>query len=44
MGYQAVTLAVKAANGEAVEDVDTGSKWYNAENIDSEEISVLLYD
>ena len=44
MGYQAVTLAVKATNGEAVEDVDTGSKWYNAENIDSEEISVLLYD
>ena len=44
MGYQAVTLAGKAANGEAVEDVDTGSKWYNAENIDSEEISVLLYD
>ena len=44
MGYQAVTLAVKAARGESVEDVDTGSKWYNAENIDSDEISVLLYD
>ena len=27
-------LAVKAARGESVEDVDTGSKWYNAENID----------
>ena len=44
MGYQAVTLAVKAARGESVEDVDTGSKWYNAENIDSDDISVLLYD
>jgi ribose transport system substrate-binding protein len=44
MGYQAVTLAAKAARGESVEDVDTGSKWYNAENIDSDDISVLLYD
>lgn len=44
MGYQAVGLAVLAANGDAVVDVDTGSKWYNAENIDDDEIAILLYD
>ena len=44
MGYQAVVLAVKAANKEAVADVDTGSKWYNAGNIDNEDIAILLYD
>jgi len=44
MGYQAVTLAVKAAGGESVEDVDTGSHWYDSSNIDDEDISVLLYD
>ena len=37
-------LAVKAANGEAVTDVDTGAQWYNAENIDDEMISMLVYD
>ena len=44
MGYQAVGLAVRAANKESVSDVDTGSKWYNAANIDNEDIAVLLYD
>jgi len=44
MGYHAVELAIKAANGETVADVDTGSKWYNSENMDSEDISILLYD
>lgn len=44
MGYQAVTLAVRAADGQAVEDVDTGSHWYNADNIDDPMISELLYD
>ena len=44
IGYQAVALAVAAANGEAVEDVDTGAQWYNAENIDDEMISLLVYD
>ena len=43
-GYKAVELAVKAANGEKVADVDTGSKWYNAKNIDNEDIAILLYD
>ncbi len=44
IGYKAVELAVKAANGEAVEDVDTGAQWYNSENIDDEMISLLVYD
>jgi len=44
IGYQAVALAVAAANGEAVSDVDTGAQWYNSENIDDEMISLLVYD
>lgn len=44
IGYQAVDLAVKAAHGETVEDVDTGAKWYNASNIDDADIAELVYD
>ena len=44
IGYKAVELAVKAANGEAVEDVDTGAQWYDASNIDDEMIALLVYD
>ena len=44
IGYQAVKLAIAAAKGETVKDVDTGSKWYDAKNIDSEEIKALLYE
>ena len=44
IGYKAVELAVKAANGEAVADVDTGAQWYNAENIDNPDIALLVYD
>ncbi len=44
MGYQAIKLAVDAANGKSVTDVDTGSKWYNKDNIDNEDIATLLYD
>ena len=44
IGYRAVELAVRATNGEtAVEDIDTGSKWYDSSNIDSEQIKPLLY-
>ncbi len=44
IGYRAVELAVRAMNGETdVEDIDTGSKWYDAQNIDSEQIKPLLY-
>ena len=44
IGYYAVELAVKAAKGEEVSDVDTGAQWYNSENIDDEMISLLVYD
>jgi len=44
IGYQAVVLAVKAARGESVSDVDTGAKWYDASNMDQADIAVLLYD
>ncbi|MGI6172564.1 MAG: substrate-binding domain-containing protein [Christensenellales bacterium] len=44
IGYYAVELAVKAANGEEVSDIDTGAQWYTAENIDDEMISMLVYD
>ena len=44
IGYLAVELAVKAANGESVADVDTGAQWYDASNIDNEDIALLVYD
>lgn len=44
MGYKAIVLAVNASKGETVSDVDTGSKWYNSENIKQEDIAILLYD
>ena len=44
MGYNAIEIAIKASDGESVSDVDTGSKWYNSENMDNEDISILLYD
>ena len=44
IGYKAVEMAYKAAIGEAVEDVDTGAQWYNADNIDDDMIALLVYD
>ncbi len=44
IGYKAVELAYKAATGESVSDVDTGAKFYTAENMDDPEIAPLLYD
>ena len=44
MGYQAVKLAVDAINKQPVADVDTGSRWYNKDNIEAEDIAILLYD
>lgn len=44
MGYQAVKLAVAATNKQPVADVDTGSRWYNKDNIEAEDIAILLYD
>ena len=44
IGYLAVELAVKAAKGESVSDVDTGAQWYDASNIDNADIALLVYD
>jgi len=44
IGYKAVELAVKAAKGESVADVDTGARWYDASNIDDPDIALLVYD
>lgn len=44
IGYLAVELAVQAANGESVSDVDTGALFYDASNMDDPEIAQLLYD
>jgi ribose transport system substrate-binding protein len=44
MGRITVELAVKAAKGEPVEDVDTGCQWYTADNMDDENIAPNLYD
>lgn len=44
IGYNAVELAIKASNGEDVSDVDTGAKWYDSSNIDSDEIEQIIYE
>ena len=45
IGYYAVELAVKAMNGETIDEVvDTGCQFYTYENIDDEAIAPLLYD
>jgi ribose transport system substrate-binding protein len=45
IGFYAVELAVKAMNGEKVDEiVDTGCQFYTASNMDSERIAPLLYD
>ena len=44
IGYTTVELCVKAARGEAVEDVDTGAQWYTAENMEDPSIAPNLYD
>ncbi|MDO4547966.1 MAG: substrate-binding domain-containing protein [Clostridia bacterium] len=45
IGYYAVELAVKAINGEPIDEiVDTGCQFYTYENMDDEAIAPLLYD
>jgi ribose transport system substrate-binding protein len=45
IGYKAVEAAVKAIKGEKVEkNIDTGFKWWDKTNMDSEEMKPLLYD
>src|SRR5690625_364455 len=44
IGYESVRLAIDAANGEEVADVDTGAKWYDSSNVDDDDIQQLLYE
>lgn len=45
IGYKAVEAAVMALLGEELEEtIDTGFYWYDAENIDEENIQAVLYD
>lgn len=45
IGYKCVEAAVKAYNGEDLpEMIDTGFYWYDADNIDDEEIQAVLYE
>ncbi len=45
IGFKCVEAAVMAINGEDVDEViDTGFFWYDASNIDSDEIAPLLYE
>ncbi len=45
IGFKAVEAAVKALKGEKVpKNIDTGFKWYDKTNVDSEEMKPLLYD
>ena len=45
IGYKCVEAAVKAINGETLDKViDTGFFWFDATNIDSDQIKPLLYE
>ncbi len=44
IGYMTVKLAVAAANGEKVENVDTGCQWYTSVNMKDDNIAPNLYD
>jgi ribose transport system substrate-binding protein len=44
IGFQSVSLAVRAARGQSVSDVDTGAQWWNSENMHNPDIALLLYD
>jgi ribose transport system substrate-binding protein len=45
IGYETVKAAVEAINGEKLpKTIDTGYYWYDASNIDDEEIQAVLYE
>jgi ribose transport system substrate-binding protein len=45
IGYKSVEAAVMAILGEEIEEsIDTGFHWFDAENIDDEDIAPLLYE
>lgn len=43
IGYQAVRLAVEAAEGKEVSDIDTGALWYDSTNMEDPAIAPCLY-
>jgi len=43
IGFQAVSLAVRAVRGEHISDVDTGAVWWDATNMNDPDIAPLLY-
>ena len=44
MGYKTIYTLVDICNGKTVEDIPMDGYWYNAENMDSDEIAPNLYD
>ena len=44
IGYKAVELAYKSYKKEVVNNVDTGAKWYNKDNLGDPDISELIYE
>ena len=45
MGYETVQAAIRALEGETLEEeTDTGYLWYDADNIDDEEIQNAIYE
>jgi len=44
IGYQSVSLVVRAIRGESISDVDTGAQWWDPSNMDNADIALLLYD
>ena len=44
MGYYAIYALTEAANGDEVSDVPTAGYWYDATNMEDEEIAPNLYD
>ena len=44
MGYYTIYALTAAANGQELQDVPTAGYWYNADNIDDDEIAPNLYD
>ncbi|HLS73633.1 MAG TPA: ABC transporter substrate-binding protein [Actinomycetaceae bacterium] len=45
MGYETVQAAVRALEGETLdEETDTGYLWYDADNIDDDEIQAAIYE
>lgn len=44
MGYYAIYALTAAANGQELEDVPTEGYWYDATNMEDENIAPNLYD